>query len=287
MAARARPAAVTVKFAWDGYREALGDKPAAVTMGHEWKAIGAFFGEMRADQITEEDCKRYTAGRRERGRRDYTIWTELGHLRSALKWAEAKNYITKAPVVWRPERPPPRDLRLTRPEVVKYLKHCTFPHIKLFVILAMTTGARKQAILDLTWDRVDFERGLINLKDPQTRRRMKGRALVPMNKTARAALAEAHHGRTSNFVIEWGGEKVGSVKKGIASVGKAAGFPWVTAHVFRHSAATHMAEDGVSMGEIAQFLGHSDSRITEKIYARFSPAYLAKAAASLEFDLTA
>jgi hypothetical protein len=31
-----------------------------------------------------------------------------------------------------------------------------------------------------------------------------------------------------------------------------------TAHVFRHSAATAMAERGVPMAEIAQFLGHAD-----------------------------
>jgi integrase len=37
------------------------------------------------------------------------------------------------------------------------------------------------------------------------------------------------------------------------------------------------------MAEIAQLLGHKDSRTTEAIYARFSPTYLRKAAATLEF----
>ncbi len=37
------------------------------------------------------------------------------------------------------------------------------------------------------------------------------------------------------------------------------------------------------MSEIAQMLGHSDSRVTEKVYARFSPTYLRGAAAALEF----
>ena len=106
-----------------------------------------------------------------------------------------------------------------------------------------------------------------------------------MNSTARAALAESDKGRTSAFVIEWAGERVGSVKKGIRSAAVRAGLPWVTAHVFRHSAACFMAEDGVPMAEIAQYLGHSDSRLTEKVYARFSPTHLRKAASALEFDL--
>jgi integrase len=38
------------------------------------------------------------------------------------------------------------------------------------------------------------------------------------------------------------------------------------------------------MPEIAQFLGHSDSGLTERVYARFSPNYLAKTATSLELE---
>jgi hypothetical protein len=40
----------------------------------------------------------------------------------------------------------------------------------------------------------------------------------------------------------------------------------------------------VPMEESAQFLGHSDVNVTCKVYARFSPDYLRKAAASLEYD---
>jgi integrase len=58
----------------------------------------------------------------------------------------------------------------------------------------------------------------------------------------------------------------------------------VTPHMLRHSAAVHMAEDDVSMEQISQFLGHSSVEITRRIYARFSPSYLKKAAGALEFD---
>ena len=49
----------------------------------------------------------------------------------------------------------------------------------------------------------------------------------------------------------------------------------------RHSAAVWRAEAGVPMMQIAQFLGHTDSRITERTYARFAPEFLALAAESL------
>jgi integrase len=44
-----------------------------------------------------------------------------------------------------------------------------------------------------------------------------------------------------------------------------------------------MAEQGIPMDEIAQYLGHTDPRITYRVYARFSPEHLKKAANALEF----
>jgi integrase len=43
-----------------------------------------------------------------------------------------------------------------------------------------------------------------------------------------------------------------------------------------------MAEAGIPIPEIGQYLGHGDLKTTYKIYARFSPDYLKKAASSLE-----
>jgi integrase len=275
---------VTVETAWNGYLAALGPKPAAVTMGHEWKSVGPHFGAMLADTITEEECNEYIAKRRAAGRSDGTIWTELGRLRSALRWAEKKDLIGKAPTIYRPQQPPPRDKRLSKAQARQFLEACEFPHLKLFVTLAIATGARSGALLGLKWNRVDLDAGMIHLADPDRPRTKKGRASVPINRTARKALEDARKGALTDYVIEWGGQRVGSVKKGLKSAGVRSGLPWVTPHVFRHSAATWMAEAGRPMGEIAQFLGHTNSTLTERVYARFSPGHLRKAAAALELD---
>lgn len=156
------------------------------------------------------------------------------------------------------------------------------PHIELAIRLMIGTGARVAAALELTWDRVDFNRNTIRLANPFDRTARKGRATVPMNDQLRAALQSAHALSRSPYVVEYGGVRVGSIKKGIAATARSAGLDDVTPHVFRHSAAVWMAEDGHSMDEIAQYLGHSDSRITQKIYARFSPTHLRRLADSLE-----
>jgi integrase len=277
-----RPEIISVAYVWNGYRETLRGRPAFVTMGYESGAVLQFFGGMGAGEITEQDCTDYRDARRSLGRKDWTIWTELGHLRSALKWAERKSLITKAPAIYRPPMPPPRDLRLTREEADLLVSSCSMPHVRLFVVLAMTTGARAGALFGLTWNRVDFKRKTIDLHDPGRPRTHKGRPTVPMNQTAATALQEARAAALTPYVIEWGGKPVKEIKHALANAARRCGLPWVTAHVFRHSAASWMAEDRIPMIEIAQFLGHADIRTTEKIYARLSPDYLRAAAKALE-----
>jgi integrase len=278
-----RPEILTVAYVWNGYRETLKGRPSFQTSGFESRAVLAHFGCMAAETITEKDCNSYTALRK-LVCRDGTIWTELGRLRSALKWAERKNLIPKAPAIYRPPMSPPRDLRLTREQAARFLNACQMPHVRLFVICAMTTGARIGALVGLKWDRVDFDGRTINLHDPTRPRTKKGRAVVPINRTLMAALQEARAGALTPYVIEWNGKPVKEVKHALAAAARRCGLPWVTAHVFRHSAASWMAEAGVPMFEIAQFLGHADSRTTEKTYARLSPDFLRDAAEALEID---
>jgi len=128
---------------------------------------------------------------------------------------------------------------------------------------------------------VDLSRGLIELRTQDMVNR-KGRATVPINKPLHDALSAVED--KSGYVIQWAGEKVASVKKALKAAGKRAGVPWVSPHVFRHSAAVWMAEAGVPMEEITQFLGHANIEVTRKIYAKFSPTYLRKAAKALELD---
>lgn len=155
------------------------------------------------------------------------------------------------------------------------------PHIKLFILMALHTAARMGAILDLRWPAVDLERKRINLARQDGRQTHKGRAVLPINAVLLPALQDARKAAMSPFVIEWGGGRVKSVKKGFGAAVKRAGVAPCTPHVMRHTAAVWMAEAGVPMAVIAQYLGHTDSRITERVYARFSPAYLSGAADAL------
>ena len=248
---------------------------SAARAADAWKPIEPAFAGLRPDQVTRDACRAYTANRRRAGRKPGTIAKELGTLRAALRWADKHT-----PAVFEiPSRAPPRDRWLTRAEYRRLrLAAKTEPHLYVFVVLGLATAARKQALLDLTWDRVDFGRGLIRLRTDDVG---KGRATVPMTRNARRVLVVAQRFATSAWVIEYGGGKVGSVKRAFATACNRAGIEDVTPHVLRHTAAVWMAEAGVPMSEIAQYLGHADDRITQRVYARFSPDYLRRAASAL------
>jgi hypothetical protein len=62
--ATAKGSAYTVAAAWEGYTQALGAKPSAVTASHQWKAIAPVFAGRNAATLTEDDCRRYIEARR-------------------------------------------------------------------------------------------------------------------------------------------------------------------------------------------------------------------------------
>jgi len=95
-------------------------------------------------------------------------------------------------------------------------------------------------------------------------------------------LREAYHFANSDYVIEWARKPVKSINKSLETVAERADIRDVSPHVFRHTAAVWMAEASVSMSEISQYLGHSSTATTERVYARYSPDFLRNAAAALE-----
>lgn len=273
-----------VEALWRAYCADNAGKAVLETMRYTWRAIAPSFGALRPHEITIESCRAHTARRRAAGIGDGTIHTELGHLATVLNWAARKRkLIDEAPYIERPPKPPAKDHYLTRAQVEAVIDAAALPHVRLYLILLITTSARIGALLDLTWDRVDLERGMIQLRNPDDPVRRKGRATVPINRTALSALSEARAGALTGHVIEWAGRPVTSVRRSIATAARKAGVQ-ATPHVFRHSAAVWMASAGIDDREIADFLGHANAALVRKVYGRFRPEFLRRAAEVLELD---
>lgn len=259
------------------------DKTAirAVDLRGAWKQAEPTFGHLRPDQITRELCRAYRDQRYAAGRKPNTVRKDLEVVRAALNFHKKGD----AAVFELPSPPPPKERYLSRSEARALLRGARrFPHVRAFIALSLATGARQSALLELTWDRVDFNRKRISLSlgDAEDEQR-KRRATVPMNKRAFRYLRVLRAAAQSNHVIEWGGHRVLSIKKGFKAACVRAGLEDITPHILRHTAASWMAESGVDMFRISRYLGHSDTKVTERRYAKLHPDFLSDAADALDF----
>jgi integrase len=248
----------------------------------ERKALYAELGSRTPAAIDKTVCEDYAKKRAKAKIRPSTIHTELGLLRSALLWAARAKWIAEAPEVPRPEPSPPRDRWLTPEEAQALISGAGSRHIRLFILLALHTGARRGAILDLTWDRVDLEQRRIDFTAPGRPTGRKRRSAVPIQPGLHSALLEAHSARLSDYVIEFAGRQVASVKRGFREAVIRAKLERVTPHTLRHTAATWAAQEGAPMWEIAGMLGHTTTEITQKVYAKHHPDFLQQAAGAIE-----
>lgn len=210
---------------------------------------------------------------RQRNRAPATVRYELSMLSVAMRWAMDKKLIEKAPRVWLPEIPPSQEKHLSKPHFELFYDAVKAPHARLYVLLGLYTMARPSAILELTWDRVDWDRKLLDLNPAGRVQTLKRRPVVALNDEASGALAEAYCARQTNFVIERGGKPIKCIKKAFSAATERSGIK-ATAYTLRHTGAVWAAESGISMSELAQFMGHRDSSTTERHYARYSPHYL-------------
>lgn len=229
-----------------------------------WKAMKSFWENVDPERIDDTMCRKYADARKVG---PATLRYELSMLSVALRHAN------KPRKIWRPAAPERKSKHLTHAEFERWFEGVKAPHARLYVLLGLFTMARPTAILQLTWDRVDFERKQIDLNPRGRRQTKKRRPVVALNDEALEALEEAHKGRQSEYVIERGAKPIASIKKAFQAASERTGLH-VTPYTLRHTGAVWAAEAGASMDELAQFMGHDDSVTTTTYYARFSPGHL-------------
>lgn len=236
-------------------------------------------GKTVAD-ITRETCAAYT---RCRERSDGTVRRELGVLRAAVNLAHHEGRLTRPVAVTLPERPEPKDRWLTRKEVAALVRAARNEptvrlYLPLFILIALRTGARKEAILSLRWSQVDLEAGRIDFNPAGRRRTNKRRSRVPIPSRLLLHLKHARlRGHDLGYVIHKDGKPMKDIKKGFAAACRRADLEGVSPHVLRHTCATWMMQSGVDKFEACGFLRMTMDTL-ERTYAHHHPDHLKRAA---------
>jgi integrase len=129
--------------------------------------------------------------------------------------------------------------------------------------LLLLTGARKSEVLGMRWADLDLERGIWS--KPGSTTKQKTDHVVPLSDPAVMLLKEIKRGK-SEFVFPGDGSTghVVEIKKGWASLCKAAGIDGLRIHDLRHSFASQLVSSGASLPLIGALLGHSNPTTTAR-----------------------
>lgn len=174
-----------------------------------------------------------------------TIRRELNVLQAAANYCHKEGYLTQAVRVTLPAAPPAKDRWLTRSEAARLIQAARKlqrgAHVARFILLALYTGTRKDAILRLAllpstsggW--IDVEQGVLHRRGAGEHETKKRRA--PM-RLSRKLLAHCRRWKANGdiWAVHVNGQRVGDIKRSFAAACEAAGLSGVTPHTLKHTA---------------------------------------------------
>jgi integrase len=133
------------------------------------------------------------------------------------------------------------------------------PHVAAALRLLIFTGARLREILDLRWDHVDLQRGLLFLPDSKT-----GKKTIVVGGAAVAVLTNLD--RLGKYVIPGNDpdKPRADLQRPWALISRHADLEGLRLHDLRHSFASIGAGSGLGLPIIGKLLGHSNSKTTER-----------------------
>jgi integrase len=148
------------------------------------------------------------------------------------------------------------------------------PHAMAAIRLLILTGCRLREILNLEWQHVDMERGLLHLPDSKT-----GAKTVVLAAPALEVLANVPHIERCPYVIAGEDPKTprSDLKRPWTLVTRAADLEGLRIHDLRHTYASHGATAAMGLTIVGRLLGHADVKTTNR-YSHFDADPLRRAA---------
>jgi len=202
----------------------------------------------------------------------------LGLLRSLLRQAKKWKLLDEVPEIEFEEEPTGVIRFLTPEEATRLLAACRQSRnaaLADLVEFAMFTGVRRGEALGLEWENVDRSRGVVVLVKTKNGKPRD----VQLSRNADAVLARRWAQGAAGLVF--GSRNWNSFRQAWVGALKAAGIRRFRFHDLRHTTASWLVQQGRSLKEVKELLGHSDIAITLR-YAHLAPDHLRAAVASLD-----
>jgi integrase len=147
--------------------------------------------------------------------------------------------------------------------------------LRCLVLWSALTGMRQGESLSLRWRHVDLDRGVVHIESGKNFKTKAGkRRTIPISSAGVQLLRLLPRQNMEDCVFtlngnclhgQWVGEKVRRYVRSLGLNRK------LNFHSLRHSFASWLAMDGVSIYQISRLLGHSDVSVTQEFYAHLQP----------------
>ena len=210
-------------------------------------------GEIKKSETTAQTANKYMS----------LIHAVLGRAYKIWGWVE------KVPSYQKFKEPPTRVRYLSRDEITALMVALP-PYMQPVFMFSLLTGLRKSNVLNLRWDQVDLANNRIvifgnEMKAGKTH-------MVPLTEDMKNILI-AQIGKSSEYVFTNRGGKIKSVQKPFEKALRKTGITDYRWHDNRHTWASILVQNGVSLYELQEMGGWSNHEMVKR-YAHLAPEKL-------------
>jgi integrase/recombinase XerD len=197
---------------------------------------------------------------------------KLGNLRAFFRFCHKSKWIDDNPALdLKPGKiAPSKIVPLTHEEFKRILDSCDsdkkyVQRLRALILVLRFTGLSIRDAITLRRDAI--QHGKMFLRRAKT----DVNVYCPLPRQVLEALATLPNDTDYFF---WSGSSkpksaVGDYQRALRRVFRQAGVPKAYPHLFRHTFATQLLQDGVSVQSVATLLGHSSTKITERSYSHW------------------
>jgi integrase len=248
------------------------------------KQILPAFGDVKLSKLTREEVERWRAARLA-AVAGGTVNKELVRLKHLLNRAVAWRYVRESAAknVTKVREAPGRVRYLARDEREALIREAN-PALRLYIVAALQSGARRGELLDLRWKDVDMRACTLTFrhtKNGQSRS-------VAMTSTMRSLLEALPRSLNPDGKVLPETTAPG-LTVAFGRLARRIGVKGVRFHDLRHDAASTLTMAGVPQRAVMEILGHRDPRMTLR-YQHLAPGHLTDAMRALDrprdFDQT-
>ncbi len=260
-------------------------------------------GKIELQKLTVQQVQDFYARLHDEGKSPRSIRAIHAVLHQSLNYA-VKHSLVAHNVASDASRPTVRRYKpkvLTEEQAKKLIEAVKDQRIEAFIILALTTAARRSELLALHWDDIDFklkamriERSLTHSKghgvyEAETKTETSRRTVMLAN--IAIDTLEEHHVKQNELRLERLESGETWLEQGLVFCGvdgdylafdtvrrlfldalRDAGLPHMRLHDLRHSAATILLAKGVHPKLVQELLGHSNISMTMDVYSHVLPS---------------